>query len=208
MERTFPEKFNGTQYKLENILILRLAIFIIFLFLYFYFFNVKEIGFPPSPDPVLSFLSETIEISIGILSIILVFILPPVLCTLFSWKTIGKVISHRRKRYEDQRLKSGNPAEKKIPGNISNRDSYKAHGDLKELSERGKESYTAGNYQEAISIYSRAINLCSNNSAYFNRGIVYYKMGKRKKSVKDFKKAAKLGHEKSQYILTSIKVAW
>ena len=210
MEETFSEKPNETHYKLVTNITQGLTIYIILLFLYFYLLKAKSIyyflheeliGYLSSSVFPAIISSETAEIVIGLLSTFFVFFLLPGLSIFFAWKTIRYINSHRRKKYEYQRLKSGDPVENSIPENIFIIDSYKAHVDLKELFERAKRSYAAGNYQEAISIFSEAIILCSNHKAYYNRAILYYKIGKKKRAMSDLKKAAKLGHEESQILL-------
>ena len=72
----------------------------------------------------------------------------------------------------------------------------------------GKKYYAAGNHHEAINRFGQAIDVRSDSKAFYNRGLLYYKIGDRNKAVKDLKVAATLGHEKSQNILTSNRIAW
>lgn len=74
---------------------------------------------------------------------------------------------------------------------------------------RGIGFYQSGKYDEAILAFTSAIALSSNHVlAYYNRGVVYSKIGKREQAINDLKVAARLGHPKSQEILKSKGVAW
>jgi tetratricopeptide (TPR) repeat protein len=44
--------------------------------------------------------------------------------------------------------------------------------------------------------------------AYVNRGLAYGKLGNHQQEIKDFKIAARLGHEKSQDFLKSKGIVW
>ena len=74
---------------------------------------------------------------------------------------------------------------------------------------RGRTLYSSGNYQAAIDAFSTAIDLDPNyGSAYYNRGVVYYKLSKYLEAGNDFIAAAKLGHKKAQKVLKSEGVSY
>lgn len=68
--------------------------------------------------------------------------------------------------------------------------------------EKGKAMFKAGKYKEAIELMSNAIELKPNYAiAYYNRAIVYNKMGKSKDAENDLKEACYLGHKKARELL-------
>ncbi len=71
--------------------------------------------------------------------------------------------------------------------------------------ERGKKLYKDGNYQGAIDVLTHAIQAKPNYAvAYYNRAIVYKKIGNIKKAEHDLKEASFLGHKKAQDVLESL----
>ncbi len=68
--------------------------------------------------------------------------------------------------------------------------------------EKGKVFFNSGNYEEALDALNSAIDLKPNYAgAYYNRAIVYQKMGKAKQAEDDLKEASYLGHKKAQELL-------
>lgn len=68
--------------------------------------------------------------------------------------------------------------------------------------EEGKALFRSGNYQEALSVFTNAIELKPNYAlAYYNRAIVYSKLGDQKQAESDLKEASFLGHKKAQELL-------
>lgn len=60
------------------------------------------------------------------------------------------------------------------------------------------------NYKSAINTLTRAIKINNEcDSAFFNRGVVFLKMGNTERAINDLKTAAKLGHEKSKELLNN-----
>ena len=145
---------------------------------------------------------------IGLLLSLFVFVLPVGLIILFAWKTIVNLNSYGRTKRKYKRL------DQEPSVNISNSekkismDFYSTFTEFKELFEMGKKSYIEGNYNEAINRFSQALGVHSNCKAFFNRGLLYYRIGDRHQALKDFKEAARLGHEKSQNILMSNRITW
>jgi tetratricopeptide (TPR) repeat protein len=71
--------------------------------------------------------------------------------------------------------------------------------------EKGKELYRSGNYQGAINALTSAIDLKPNYAiAYYNRAIVYKKLGNMKLYEVDMKEASYLGHKKAQEIVKTL----
>jgi len=69
--------------------------------------------------------------------------------------------------------------------------------------EKGKKLYRAGEYNEAIDSLSSAIQLKPNYAvAYYNRAIIYYKIGDAENAEKDLKDASYLGHKKAKDLLS------
>jgi tetratricopeptide (TPR) repeat protein len=79
---------------------------------------------------------------------------------------------------------------------------------VKEWSEIGKSLYTSGHYKEAIEAYTHAFDLSNNENALFNRAAAYYQLGDKKKSLLEFKAAARLGNKKSREVLNRNGAAW
>lgn len=68
----------------------------------------------------------------------------------------------------------------------------------------GRTLYRKEKYQAAINIYTEIISSNPKHGlAYYNRGVVYYKVNNYLKAGKDFIFAARLGHKKAQGILKS-----
>ncbi|MDY7036471.1 MAG: TMEM43 family protein, partial [Thermodesulfobacteriota bacterium] len=71
----------------------------------------------------------------------------------------------------------------------------------------GKKEFGAKNYKNALDAFSMAIE--SNPKlavAYYNRGVVYDKIGNKESAISDLKVAASLGHKNAQHILESKKL--
>lgn len=74
--------------------------------------------------------------------------------------------------------------------------------------EKGKELYRTGDYQEAANVLTSAIELKPDYAiAYYNRAIVYYRLGDRKQAENDLKEASYLGHKKARELL-SLNLKW
>lgn len=70
--------------------------------------------------------------------------------------------------------------------------------------EEGKTLFRSGNYEEALNVFTNAIELKPNYAlAYYNRAIVYNKLGRQEKAQDDLKEASYLGHKKAQELLNS-----
>jgi tetratricopeptide (TPR) repeat protein len=70
----------------------------------------------------------------------------------------------------------------------------------------GRAFYNIKNYEAAIGMYTDTISLNPNHGlAYYNRGVVHYKLNNYMKAGNDFISAAKLGHKKSQRLLKAEK---
>lgn len=68
--------------------------------------------------------------------------------------------------------------------------------------EKGKSLYNAGRYEEALEVFNSALELKPNYAlAYYNRAIVYNKLGDNKKAEEDLKEACYLGNKKAQELL-------
>jgi tetratricopeptide (TPR) repeat protein len=64
--------------------------------------------------------------------------------------------------------------------------------------------YNAGQFEEALRVYTRLLSLDSKNAlAHFNRSVVYLRLGAQRKAFEDLKKAAGLGHKKAREFLTA-----
>ncbi len=69
--------------------------------------------------------------------------------------------------------------------------------------EKGKNLYRAGDYRQAISVLSSAIDLRPDYAAaYYTRAIVYFKIGDAKQAENDLKEASYLGHKKAKEFLS------
>jgi len=76
--------------------------------------------------------------------------------------------------------------------------------DVSDMLKKGIALYKSGNYQAAIDAFSDAINFYPNyGTAYYNRGVVYYKLSNYVEAGNDFIVAAELGHKKAQNALKS-----
>ncbi len=74
---------------------------------------------------------------------------------------------------------------------------------------RGKAHYAKRNFQEALTAFTHAIEENPNAAAaYFDRGVVFTKLGANERAVKDLKSAARLNHQKAQKFLTSKNISW
>lgn len=74
---------------------------------------------------------------------------------------------------------------------------------------KGRESYRAGDIDNALSAFTKAIEIQPDYaSAWYNRGVVGNKAGHAADAINDFKKAASLGHEKAQHLLSSQGIGW
>ncbi len=70
---------------------------------------------------------------------------------------------------------------------------------------KGETLYRSGNFQEALSLFTNAIDLKPKSArAYYDRGITYEKMGIQKRALDDLAAAARLGHEKAQETLEKL----
>ena len=79
----------------------------------------------------------------------------------------------------------------------------------KNLIEKGRTFYNSGNYPDAIKAYSSIVDLNPKGmTSYFNRGVVYTKVGDYRQAVNDFRIAARLGHKKAQDLLKSKGIGW
>jgi tetratricopeptide (TPR) repeat protein len=68
----------------------------------------------------------------------------------------------------------------------------------------GRALYSNKDYEAAINMYTEIIFLNLNHGlAYYNRGVIHYKLNNHLEAGNDFISAAKLGHKKSQRILKS-----
>jgi tetratricopeptide (TPR) repeat protein len=62
--------------------------------------------------------------------------------------------------------------------------------------------FTSRNYEPALYSLTRIVESNPNDSkVYYNRGVMYYKLGDYANAKKDIITAARLGHEKSKHIL-------
>ena len=228
----FRKKHKETSFRLQRIFMQCLVVGFVIIFMYFYMPLAKNIyvslshifeGPSQTNTIIINDLSplERFESGnsfgltddlgqhfIGLLLSLFVFVMPVGLIILFVWKAIVNLNSYGRTKRKYKRLDQETSAkisnsEKKI-----SMDFYSTFTEFKELFEMGKKSYTAGNYNEAINRFSQAINVHSNCKAFFNRGLLYYRIGDRDQALKDFKEAARLGHEKSQNILMSNRITW
>ncbi|WP_207679375.1 tetratricopeptide repeat protein [Desulfonema magnum] len=67
---------------------------------------------------------------------------------------------------------------------------------------KGKKLYRSGKYREAIDVFSSAIELKPDSSAaYYNRAIVYYKIGNNQLAKNDLREASYLGHQRAKELL-------
>jgi hypothetical protein len=77
-----------------------------------------------------------------------------------------------------------------------------------EMLKEGQKYFRSGQYDKAVSQFSQVIKSGGNRKlALYNRGVALFKLKKKDAALKDFKIAAKLGHDKAQAILNQIKPA-
>jgi tetratricopeptide (TPR) repeat protein len=77
------------------------------------------------------------------------------------------------------------------------------------LIKQGLAAFKAGNHKEAIRALNEAIKLNHENAtAYFNRGVIFYKIKQTGQAIEDLKAAARLGHKKAQGVLESKGLEW
>jgi tetratricopeptide (TPR) repeat protein len=80
---------------------------------------------------------------------------------------------------------------------------------MKRWLEKGRQYYDSGEYKEAITAYSNAVDLDPKFAPpYFNRGVVYGKLGKYQLALDDLKYAARLGSQKAQDCLRANNINW
>ena len=74
-----------------------------------------------------------------------------------------------------------------------------------EMLKKGQNYFQTGQYDKAVMQFSQAIKAGGNKKlALYNRGVALFKLNKKVAAQRDFKYAAKLGHEKSLEILKKI----
>lgn len=83
------------------------------------------------------------------------------------------------------------------PDHVKARDIYRRAKILKAKKEEGNEAFKAGRYQEALDIYTSALNIDANNKLtnaklYNNRALVLVKMGKQQEALNDCNQAIAL----------------
>ncbi len=72
---------------------------------------------------------------------------------------------------------------------------------------KGQTLYRSGNFQEALSLFSNAIDLNPKSKlAYYYRGIIHKKLGNQPRSLNDLTAAAQLGHKNAQELLRSMMI--
>jgi len=70
---------------------------------------------------------------------------------------------------------------------------------MKRWLQKGRKYYDSGEYKEALEAYTNAVDLDPDFAPpYFNRGVVYGKLGDYQRALIDLKSAAKLGSRKAQ----------
>jgi hypothetical protein len=71
-----------------------------------------------------------------------------------------------------------------------------------DLLKKGHQYFRTGQYDQAVMQFSRAIQSGgSRKVALYNRGVALFKLNKKEAALKDFRHAAKLGHEKARAIV-------
>lgn len=74
-----------------------------------------------------------------------------------------------------------------------------------DLLKKGQNYFQTGQYDQAVMQFSRAIKSGGNRKvALYNRGVALFTLNKKEAALKDFRYAAKLGHEKSRVILNQV----
>jgi tetratricopeptide (TPR) repeat protein len=82
----------------------------------------------------------------------------------------------------------------------------RSENDVADWIKKGYGLYRAGNYEDAVRVFTLAIALDPRaRQAYYNRGISYKHVDRVKEAVKDLHIAAKLGHQKARELLNTIK---
>ena len=72
-----------------------------------------------------------------------------------------------------------------------------------DLLKKGQNYFRTGQYDKAVMQFSKEIKAGGNKKlALYNRGVALFKLNKKEAALKDFKYAAKLGHEKAMAILS------
>lgn len=68
--------------------------------------------------------------------------------------------------------------------------------DVQQFLPQGRQAYEAGNYEQALSIYTRALTLDPSCAlAYYNRGFVYEALGEKEQAANDFEQARSLSSD-------------
>ena len=79
------------------------------------------------------------------------------------------------------------------------------HNNVTDMLKKGQNYFQTGQYDKAVIQFSRLIKSGGNKKlALYNRGVALFKLNKKDAAQRDFKYAAKLGHEKSMEILKKI----
>lgn len=74
-----------------------------------------------------------------------------------------------------------------------------------DLLKKGQHYFRNGQYNQAVMQFSRVIKSGGNRKmALYNRGVSLFKLNKKEAALKDFKQAAKLGHEKAKAVLNRV----
>ena len=208
-------------YRFKDIVIKAIIMFIAFSALYLYLPIANRIlGFLISGSGkkntienslyliLVGIFKDTLSILIGLLESLIILVIPSGLIIFLGCKMVKKVNEYRK--IKNSPITNFEPVllnEQEIqkdPNVNSDTDPL----DLSELFGRGKDLYNSGNYEDAIIVYTSAIHLSNHKKAFFNRGVGYYKFGNKEQAFDDFKTAAKLGHVKSQEILSSHGITW
>jgi tetratricopeptide (TPR) repeat protein len=78
--------------------------------------------------------------------------------------------------------------------------------DYSDCIKKGSDQYRAGNFEEAIRMFTRAIDIKPGaDQAFYNRGITLKKMNMNEAALEDLKAAASLGHKKAREFLENLK---
>lgn len=73
------------------------------------------------------------------------------------------------------------------------------------LLKKGQNYFRTGQYDQAVMQFSCVIKSGGNRKvALYNRGVALFKLNKKEAALKDFKQAAKLGHEKAKAVLNRV----
>ena len=163
---------------------------------------------PPKATILDGGFDNTLVVFGDLLAILFAFFIPSGLIILLAWKMVKKVNFHRRSKYKSATDQREITIEGLMPEKISSSTSINIPLSIKEWLGKGKALYLSGSYQDAINAFTNALNLSPGYTAYFNRGVVYNKLGNKKQAMNNIKAAARLGHKKSQKILESKGIAW